>query len=109
MIGIKFHSQVDLVTNSSTVLFTVYSEDSEERFREKIEAIYTACSHLPFPFTIKSGHAEERGYHEFDAGYYWGFTMFPEQNYDDYAEEQRFKGCLKEVFGAENVHWREIG
>ena len=93
----KLHSVTDIITNSSTVVFTVRTDLTEEEFELKLREIYASVSHLPFPFTriLKI----EGGY-EFDAGYYWGFSGAPDFSFknerDEYGakEEQRFKNAL---------------
>ena len=106
----KLHSVTDIITNSSTVVFTVRTDLTEEEFELKLQEIYASVSHLPFPFsTIRKVNL---GY-EFHAGYYWGFSGAPDFSYkndrDQYGdkEEARFREALEQEFGP--IFSEEVG
>lgn len=91
------HSIIDIITNSSTEIFVVHSDLSEEEFVQTLKEIYSSVSHLPFPFVI----TKENNKYSFNAGYYWGFygTIFDTlEGYSDEAEHDRFTQKLDEIF-----------
>lgn len=93
----KVHSVIDIITNSSTELFTINTNEELDEVIEKIQEIWKEVSKKSFPFYF-SKPADD--YILFDAGYYWGFYGYQGTEDDPYGdlEFERFTDKLRELY-----------
>lgn len=118
----KFHSVVGTITNSSSEIYVIKTDMSEENVMELLAEFWNANSNKPFPFhsnkadisfrrttkysdTLETSEGFDEGDIVFTAGYFYGFG---ENGYEIFPSEDEFHDKLDELF-PDSWDYYEVG